>query len=335
MIQLPPDINKKFILEKLSQEEILEKYLGVEITFTEAVCSPLRNDSRPTCTFKQYPNGNIVFKDWSGDFIGNCFEVVMRKYGIGFRDACKKIAVDFNLVKGGFVKKKLPKTYNHKLKKDNAKIQVKYRPFTEADRDYWISYGICSDTLARYYVKSVRFAWVGETLRYSFRQKDPCYIYHFGSKVKLYFPLREEYRFLGNYVGLQGYYQLPATGDYLVITKSLKDVMFLHQLGIPAVAPPSESSILTEEQYKELSKRFKQLVCFYDFDRTGLRSVNKMHRLYGIPRVFLTNGRFGSKDYKAKDITDLYKKEKDERKIKELCQVVKTFLSSKTEKEDL
>ena len=76
-------------------------------------------------------------------------------------------------------------------------------------------------------------------------------------------------------------------------------------MGIAAVAPPSESSILSEEQFKELAFRFDTIVSLYDFDLTGIRSANKMKKLYGMAPFFLTNGRFGTTDYKGKDPTDM------------------------------
>lgn len=310
MLKITPVIDKKFILTRLSQEEIFERYLGLKVSFTEKVCSPLREDSTPTCTFKRFPSGVIIFKDWAGHFRGDCFEVVKHLYNCNFPQACEQIARDFDLADNGLPGKnidKKPKKYEHK-EKETKDIKVKWRSFNDADIHYWSSHGISFETLRRYNVAPFMFAWVGESMCYSYRPSDPGYAYAFGEgRFKLYFPRRKEWRFLGNFKGLQGYDQLPETGILLVITKSLKDVMFLYEMGIPAVAPPSESSILSEEQYEDLSNRFDNLVSMYDFDLTGLRSANKMHRLYDIPRVFLTNGRFGTKDYGGKDPTDIVK----------------------------
>lgn len=337
MLKLIPDIDKKFILSKLSQEEIFERYLGVRVTFTGKVCSPLREDSNPTCTFKQYRNGKIIFKDWGGHFEGNCIDVVMRIFNLGYWDACRKIAEDFNLVKDGRAGKKYnkqPKQVEREVK-DKSKIQVMWRKYEDEDLAFWGSFGIQLPTLRKYQAGVVKHAWVNDALSYSYRKDDVCFGYYFSKHdFKLYFPMRDEWRFIGNYTGLQGYEQLPATGDVLVITKSLKDVMFLYQMGIAAVAPASESSILTEEQYIELKGRFKQLVCLYDFDLTGLRSANKMKRVYGIPRVFLTNGRFGFPNHGSKDITDYAKKNSrnkaEELLMKLLCQTIGLFEITKT-----
>lgn len=87
--------------------------------------------------------------------------------------------------------------------------------------------------------------------------------------------LNRKYRFISNWKSfrLQGDHTLPKTGDYLVITKSLKDVMTLYNLGIPAIAPISENCFLSEAQYHRLKERFKHIILLYDNDRPGLRAM--------------------------------------------------------------
>ena len=50
----------------------------------------------------------------------------------------------------------------------------------------------------------------------------------------------------------------------MVITKSMKDVMFLYEHGIPAIAPNSEGIIISDKQMQKLSKRFTKIIVFYD-----------------------------------------------------------------------
>ena len=309
MFEVVPDINKRFILGRLSQEEILERYLGVEVTYTERFNSPLRKDDTPTCSFKKFDNGTVWFKDWSGHFQGDCFNVVSFLYTCNFYEACGIIARDFRLIEGNgqgseFTRK--PKEHVENESREVAQIQVQWGNYNQEDHDYWAQYGIMPETLHAYWVGVVKHGWLNGSLVYSKVQDDPCYGYFFEEGIyKLYFPNRTKVRFLGNHKGLQGYAQLPPKGELLVVTKSLKDVMFLYQMGIAAIAPPSESSILTEEQYEELSDRFDNIVSLYDFDLTGIRSANKMRKVYSIAPLFFTNGRFGTRDYGGKDATDI------------------------------
>jgi len=311
MFGIVPDIDKKFVLDRLSQEEIFEKYLGVSVVYTERFISPLRDDSTPTCSFKMSELGIIWFKDWSGHFYGDCFSVVQHVYNCSFYEACRKIAYDFQLVDGlnlgkNFTKK--PKEYGQIQVKEVAEIKVKWGVFSDSDLSYWTDHGVKLETLSVYQTGVVEYAWVNKSLVYSRLQQDPCYGYYFEEGIlKLYFPKREDRRFLSNHKGLQGYKQLPSEGRLLIITKSLKDVMFFYQMGIAAVSPPSESSILTKVQFEELDKRFSYIISMYDFDLTGIRGANKMKRAFGIAPHFITNGRFNTPNYGGKDVTGLCK----------------------------
>lgn len=61
--------------------------------------------------------------------------------------------------------------------------------------------------------------------------------------------------------------------DYIVVTKSLKDVMTLYEYGITAIAPCSENEFLTESQYKRLKNKYKHVILLYDNDNPGLHSA--------------------------------------------------------------
>ena len=324
---LVPEINRDYILSKVSQEEIFERYMGIRVTLGGMVTSPLRDDHNPTCSFKWLSSNLLWFKDWSGHFAGDCFAYVMRLHNCTFFEACDIIAIDFKLISSttGVVKKdRIPKETSFEVL-TKTKIAVKWKSFGKTDIDYWGCHGIPISILNLYKVAPIEYAWVNDRLVYSNRSHDPAYGYWFGpNEMKLYFPLREKYRFLGNATCLQGYEQLPLIGDLLIVTKSLKDVMFLKTLKIPAVAPQSESAILTEEQFKELSRRFAKIVCLYDFDLAGIRSANKMKRLYKIPPKFFTTGRFGTSHCGGKDCTDIVKRFSADVAKKQLDELLKT-----------
>lgn len=93
---------------------------------------------------------------------------------------------------------------------------------------------------------------------------------------------------------------LPKNDDYLVITKSMKDVMLLHEFDIPSIAPVSETVFLTDSHYKKLKDRFGKLILLYDNDYTGIKFMNKIRKKYDVMPLWLPfNG--------PKDISDYYK----------------------------
>lgn len=302
MFKLKPPVTKDYILSKYSEEEIFERYLG-RVT-SKMFCSTLRQDKNPTCSFIRSSKG-LFLKDWSGDFYGTCFDYVMRVYGCSFSECLRHIAEDFKLD----VRKK-PRVLSIK-ESTKVTIEVTWRKYTKQDIDYWREYGIDIPTLKKFKVGAVDLAIVNGALIYTHSPKDHCYAYWFSdTEMKLYFPKRTKYRFISNTLCLQGYDQLPERGDLVIVTKSNKDVMLLTRLGFSAVAPQAESCLLTEKEVEDLKRRFTRVITFFDFDKAGISGANKHKRKYGLPYIFLTNGRFRTCNYKAKDITDLFKRKR-------------------------
>jgi hypothetical protein len=325
MYELSPDkppLTPNFILSKVSEEEIFERYL-CPVT-TKKVCNPLREDRTPTCSFFRGRNGMLMFMDYSGAFLGSCFEVVKYKYSVNFNEALKIIAKDFGIIEGESTRTPLPPTVA--ITKQPKIIQVKRQPWTETDKAFWRSFGLNSKILKKFNVASCEKVWLNGDIIYSYNKNDPAYVYYFGNgEYKIYYPNRKEYRFIGNSTSIQGLEQLPEKGDFLIITKSLKDVMVFDLFGIPAIAPQAETVNLDPELVNDLKRRFTNIYTLYDFDRTGCRSAFKMWREYGIPMLFLTDGTYGTYDYQAKDISDYIKKfgkEQTEELIKEVYNIL-------------
>lgn len=310
MYQLQEPLTKEYILANLSQEQIMEYYLGVPITFGRKICSPLRKDNTPTCGFKYAPSGDLYFRDFSGHFAGNAFNIVQYIYQCTFNEALEIIAKDFGLRDGDTKVKRVEYNYE-KIKEEQqgpAEIQVRIRKWNMQDKEYWSSFGISKDTLQKYNVFPVDVVWLNGKIVYSDSATDPAYAYRFDANVyKIYYPMRRKMRFISNTNVVQGLKQLPSTGKFVVLTKSLKDVMCLDEFGIPAVALQSESAYPEEQFIKDLKDRFGKVFTFYDFDYAGIKMAAEIHRRYDIDAIFLTNGKFNTVDYQAKDWTDFVK----------------------------
>ena len=121
---------------------------------------------------------------------------------------------------------------------------------------------------------------------------------------------------------LQGAHMLPETGDYVVITKAMKDCMTLYEYGIPAIAPCSETLFISEAQYEKLKKRFKHIYCLYDNDRAGMVNMAKFRRQYPDIRYLKLNPN------DAKDISD-YRKTFGHQKTLELINKCKAYYGEK------
>lgn len=313
MYQLKPDLSAEYILKQYSQEQIMEHYLGVPIKLRTRFLSPLREDNNPTCGFFYTKEGVLIFKDFGGFFSGGCFKVVMHMYSCDFYEALEIIANDFGLIDGVRVERK---DYPHYIafNRPTTTIEIQRRPFNEEDREFWTAFGISKKTLLYFHVPPVQRVWLNGRVIYSYKEGDPAYAYDFGEgRFKVYFPKRNTSRFICNCSIVQGYQVDRDLSQGVVITKSMKDVMVLHEFGIPAVAPQSETVYPEEDWVKGLQQECKYVVSLYDFDRAGVAMANFMRKTYGIQPFFLTDGRFGTKNYGAKDISDLVKlKGKDE-----------------------
>jgi hypothetical protein len=306
---IDPKITKEFLLSKNSEETYMSYYLGVPVK-KGLFRSPLRADNHNTCSFFRGRSGNLYFKDFA---TGQCltFEgVVMEKYHCTYPNALKIIAKDFGYIQSSEVKKQEIKIQPKFEGEKETFIQVEIKDFSESELKWWNSFGVTKQTLDKYKVYSIKTVFLNGNIYAQSTQHSPIYGYYFGKKEnieqwRIYMPKRKEFRFIGNVSTktIQGYKQLPDNGKLLVITKSMKDTMLLSSLGIPAVAPNSETQFVSEKLLDEFRERFKNIVLLYDSDLTGVRFMNKIRKQYRDLIVCMI-----PRKYEAKDISDFYQK---------------------------
>lgn len=311
MIEFPIDVTKEFILNRISQEEIYEEY-GEHVTHYMHR-STLRSDNKPTCKFYRRSNGQLILHDYNGDFWGDCFDYVMRKTGKSFYHSLDDIALRFELISNNGVLvhiERVPLIPKIKIEPDLCKIRVKRRAWTTSDLKMWELIGVSQGTLQKFHVAPLDRAWLNDNPIFWYgHQNEIAYVYYFPNygefEYKLYFPFRKDYRFIhANANVLQGFHQMPGTGDFAIITKSYKDVLALYEFGIPACAPMAETMIVSPGEADGLSNRFSKIFTLYDIDKlAGVDSMQKMKKLYQWTPLFF-NVRKGL----PKDFTDYIKK---------------------------
>lgn len=312
---LEPTVTKKLILSKVREETLMEHYLGIPVK-KGLFKSPLRVDSRPTCAFYRNKKGTIIFKDFRGDFSGDCVSVVMYKFGCSFYKALQIIANDFGIIsrKDLTINPSKIKKYSETKFEDkgNAIIQVELKDWNRFELDWWQSFGISQETLKKFRVYSCKNVFLNGEIFHLYKENQLVFGYFGGIKDdieqwRIYYPGNRKYKFISNWkqIQLQGAKQLPRNGgEYLVITKSLKDVMTIYECSnLPAIAPISENCFITDSQYQRLKAKFKKIVLFYDSDIAGISSMNKIRKKY--PDLFII---FIPRKYHCKDISDFYKK---------------------------
>lgn len=311
-LEIPTKITKEFLLAKFSQEQYMEFYLGIPVKKGLFISpSIIRSDKKPTCSFYKNKKSVLIYKDFAGptfDFIG-CVEYIFK---CSYFKALQIIANDFNLIPNVKINKHVAlKEYSGFIMKESnkANIQVEVKDFSSNEIKWWNSFGISLNTLTKYNVFSIKSVFLNGTYFTSSSDSIPIFGY-FGGETsegdelwRLYFPTKRTYRFLSNWDAniFQGSKQIPNISEYIIITKSLKDVMLLFEFGITSIAPNSENIIINSAQYKKLHSKYQQLICLFDNDLAGVKGANKYKNIYSCRCIFI-------KRKYAKDISDLYKK---------------------------
>ena len=308
-----PEISKKLILSKFSEEQIMEYYLHIPVK-KGLVRSPLRKDNNPTCSFYRNKSGTLIFKDFATGQYLNVFGVVQTIFHCSYYEALKIIANDFN-IQNNEVDRHINTITPVRIKeKGISKIQVEVQEFSKQELKWWGKFGISEEILHHFDVYSCKHVFLNGNLLAESQSHCPIFGYYGGKiqqnkeKIELwrcYFPMRKNsYRFITNWPSkkIQGYTQLPKNSKLLVITKSMKDVMCLYSCGITACAPNSENLFISEVILENLKSRFKYIVIIYDSDRPGKYNMAKIRREH--PELIYT---FIPNKYKSKDISDFYK----------------------------
>ena len=307
---LEPEVTQEFIFSNgINQESIMQYYTGIDVTSKKLHLSPFRNDHKVTCALYKSKSNILYLHDFATNEHINCFQVVMKKYSVNYYEALNIIARDFNLIKGSNNVKETPIIVKPLKETKKTQIQVQVKDYTEQELKWWESFGISKKLLKKYHIFSLQHVFINGELKFTSAENSPIYGYYFGKdkngieKWKIYFPLKTEYRFLNNLSKkvLQGYHQLPKTGDLLVITKSMKDVVALYGFGIAAVSPNSETLFVDDKKLEEFKKRFKHILVLYDNDRPG------KHNMWLIRKQHPELNYFFLPWYLSKDFTDSIK----------------------------
>ena len=308
-VSLKPNITKDFILSKVNQESIMHYYTGNDVTSKKLVTSCLRSDNHVTVGYYKSNSGTLYMHDFATNEHLDCWNVVMKMFNLSYFDALKKIATDFGLLGNEKIQTKKIKLVESLKEKESCKIQVQIKDYSEKELEWWNQFGISKKLLKKYHIYSLKHIFLNGDLKFTSSDNTPMYGYYFGKdkngeeKWKIYFPMRTEFRFLNNLSKkvLQGYHQLPKTGDLLVITKSMKDVVAMYGFGIAAVSPNSETLFIEDKKLEEFKKRFKHILVLYDSDKAG------KHNMWLIRKQYPELNYYCLPKYLEKDFTDTIK----------------------------
>lgn len=288
------------ILSKVTEYDIYSRYIG-HFKIGLIYNSPFRKDKNPSFgIFYSKKSGRLLFKDHGTGECGDVIKFVSLYTGItNYNDILNRIVKDLNITNNTVLKA----SKEYKIPTETV-IGVVRQDWTDVDKQYWSQFGITIDTLKKFNVSSIKYYLCNGIVKAIYKDTNPMYAYKVYNHFKIYRPLADKYTKWRNNlteIDIQGYEQLPESGNLLIITKSLKDVMCLYEMGYTAISPSSESTFIPDKVLKQLKKRFKRILICFDRDASGVKNMRKISLKTGL------NGFLVHKKYKSKDISDAIK----------------------------
>ena len=294
----------KDLLDKLTDYDIYSYYVG-QFKIGKLFNSPLRSDDKnPSFAIFKGMHGGLFFKDHGSGEGGNAIKFVKLYKNINTKDELERellrIVRKMNPNSGNVIR-----TYSYSVDSGPTDIGIVRQPFTDVDKQYWKQFHISIDTLRKFQVFSIKYFLCNRVVRGTYKETSPMYAYKVDDKFKIYRPLASKYtKWRTNLTNrnVQGLSELPVEGgNLLIITKSLKDVMCLYEMGFNAIAASSETTFIPDDILDSLRHKWKNVIMLYDRDKTGMLESRKYSKQYKLDALFV------HKRFKAKDISDAVK----------------------------
>lgn len=309
------------ILNKVSEQEIYERYLGTSISMNKLYQCCFHKDSTPSLGFYKSKSNNLMFKCFGCGKQGSVFNFVKDLYNIDFRNALNLISKDFRIYDNNdrcssntsiSSIASMDRVLLDESLLSRTKIIPTYQPFSIIDYNYWNQYHIPLDLLLEYDIRACKLVYIINKLgeyKYwgNYSKTNPVYSFKIDDVYKIYKPLNPTKvgKWTSNFGNwhIQGLKQLPAKGELLIITSSMKDVLVLKILGYNAIAPHGEGVNIPDKIVDYLYACFDNMVIFYDNDSAGLEYGNRMSDMIGAGNIHIPI------EYDdTKDISDYVKK---------------------------
>lgn len=332
------------IFDRVSEIDLLAYFLKVPasaiadcIKYNSKIRNPFRIDVNPSLGFKVVSIGKrnkILARDFANSrYRGDCIDIaglVLNKNPNKkneFIDICTIILTE--VIDHISTSRIIINEDDYRL----IEIVPTFREWEQLDINYWRQYRLPVSYLENNGVVPIETAYLikngTNTTVYNYKRNDPAYCYDIGIigetvLYKIYFPKRDKHkanRFItNNKFGLECIHEIKPA-DTFILTKSRKDTLALnfHIKGaalrgasLPTgklffISTSSESVYLSSYEINLITSNCNQAYTFFDFDYQGITFANYYKNNYGFKPIFLTNGRFNTHDYKAKDISDLIK----------------------------
>ena len=274
--------------------KLTEKLTGQDIKMT-SVFNPLEKNPSMFVYFSKNTQ-SYKFKDFSShDRSGDAIALVQMMFNLSSRgDAAFKIIEDFN--QWTLNNKEGYEVREFKLRAKFKVTDATPRGWNTLDKNYWSKYHIGSRILEFYNVTPLESYKMSKEEDGSVKELEikGQFIYGYfrndGLLYKIYQPKVRDTKFIKIREYIQGSDQLTYDVPYLVICRSLKDMMALKKLGfsnIEMIAPDSENTLIGEHMVAAYKHKYKNVCTLFDNDAAGIAAMQKYQDRYDIPSVHL------------------------------------------------
>lgn len=288
------EITADSLLAKVTQEQIIVYYLGMQIDLNRVFSSPFRTDANPSCAFYYGKTGRLYLHDFSEGKFYSFMDIVMKKLKCNYYKALKDVERNISSISyfTPTVAEKIPIVYTY----TSCKFQD----------TYFAKHDISRATLTKFNVKLVGEVFRNDELWARSTKEDPVYVYEINDRCKVYRPLtknkKDKWRSNSIFSDVYGLKQLPRKGKLCIITSSVKDMMVLYEHGFPAICFNSEGIPQRGESAETLravvdsiKSRFDYVISLFDNDDAGIKNAYILYDKYDVPSMFIL---------KKKDVAD-------------------------------
>jgi len=292
---------KQQILSKFSQEEIFQKYLGFYPKLNVRYTNPLRENKTPNTEFL-YIGDALYMRDWGSDQKNlNCFSLVQHLYNCSFYEALQHVQIDFGMDAQQMqqcpptIQRNSNYAYVEAIVKKLQSIRIRKKEFTEKELEFWNCNGnfeFNTKQLEAKQIYSTEYVWYNNN---QWKSKEGVFAYQLKQgRFQIYSPFSEDrkYRFRStNLKDVIAGVQWLEKSEYVVLSKSYKDMIMLRSLNVNACALLNEGIIPTKEQMSLIASYGTPVVLF-DSDEKGIAVSKKICELYGCRYLQLPDGNF-------------------------------------------
>ena len=298
---------------KLGCLNLWEFYLGEPIKLYKKIISPVRSESDSlSAGFFGLPDGTVLLKDFKTGKIWNIWSFIKYKYSCDLNTALLRVLSDFKVSQYHFTEKVSVMASNEvlegfKKRAGYCQIRVKRKRFSQKELNFWQEYHISKETLEFFNISALQTYWIikdKDYLEYNRKPDELMFLISFGNaRYKIYRPFSGKNKKWFTNVGqdvLQGMDQLEWVGETLILTKGIKELCILRELGLQTVALQGETSYPSEDIIKGLQRRFTNVYSLMDQDSIGLTAGLYFQKKYNILPIGFTG---------HKDLADYCKNE--------------------------